>query len=124
MSEPPAVVNQQLQHIEIEPLDAAVKAVELAYGAVEYWRVELYEAALAERDATPTQVEGYRMALTDLARESKLANHAGVVDRLAQITERMSEQLTLAAERGLAELARAGADADCRAAHGLRSRLL
>jgi hypothetical protein len=70
--------------------------------------VELYEAALAERDVTPTQVEGYRMALPDLARVSKLANDAGVVDRLAQITERMSEQLTLAAEQGLAELARAG----------------
>jgi hypothetical protein len=41
------------------------------------------------RDAT--QVEGCRMALTDLARVSKLANDAGAVDRLAQITERIPE---------------------------------
>jgi hypothetical protein len=46
------VIGQLGAAIEIEPLDAALKAVELAYGAVEYWRVELHEAALAECDAT------------------------------------------------------------------------
>jgi hypothetical protein len=92
----------------VDSLDAAVRAVELANGVVEYWRVELWEAIKEERDPTPTQIEGYRMALNDLARITKLANDAGVADRLAQIDERFAQQLTLAAEEMLAALAKIG----------------
>ncbi|HTA32772.1 MAG TPA: hypothetical protein VK721_05050 [Solirubrobacteraceae bacterium] len=102
------VIGQLGAAAEIDPLDAVVKAVELANGVVEYWRVELWNAIQADHDPTPTQIDGYRLALTDLARITKLANDAGVADRQAQITGRMGEQLALAAQQGLAELARVG----------------
>jgi hypothetical protein len=102
------VIGQLGAAAPVDSLDAAVRAVELANGVVEYWRVELWQAVKAERDPTPTQVEGYRMAVTDLARITKLAYDAGVADRLVEITERMAEQLSLAAEEMLAALASAG----------------
>jgi hypothetical protein len=102
------VVGQLGAAVQIDSLEAAVRAVELANGVVEFWRVELWSAVQEQRDPTPTQIEGYRMALTDLARITKLASDAGVADRLAEITERTSEQLVIAAEQGITELARTG----------------
>jgi hypothetical protein len=48
------------------------------------------------------------MALTDFGRMTEMANRAGVADRLAQITGRMAEQLSLAAEAQIAALVKGG----------------
>lgn len=92
------ILGQNGAQAPIEPLDAAVKAVELAHGTVEYWRAELAKAYEAEEAPTPVVVEGYRMALQDLSRMTEAANRAGVADRLVQISERWVDRLALAFE--------------------------
>jgi hypothetical protein len=83
-----------------DPLDALLQAVRLASGAVAYWRLQLHE----EPDPPERLREGFRLAVLDLAKISKAAVDAGVAERVVKITERMAEQITLAAEEGLAAL--------------------
>lgn len=98
------VVGALGHEIDIDPLDAALLAVRLAAGTVAYWRRQLADAYEKGEEPTPMQIEGYRATLTDLSRISKNAIDAGVTDKLAQITERMAEQIVLAAEEALAAI--------------------
>jgi hypothetical protein len=100
------VVGQLGAQVAIDPLDAAVKAVELAHGSVEYWRSLILEAIEAGGEPTLIQTDGYRLALNDLSRMTDAANRAGVADRLATMDERFIEQVTLAFEETMQELAR------------------
>lgn len=96
------VVGQLGAQAGIDPLDAAHMAVTLAHGAVEYWRVEIALATGGEGEPTATMREGYRAALMDFARVSKLAIDAGVADQL--LADRVAEQIALAAEEALATI--------------------
>lgn len=87
--------------VPIDPLDAATKAVELAHGMCEYWREEIADALVEEKPVTHTMLEGYRAALQDLSRMTEAANRAGVADRMAALTERAVDQVTLAFEQTL-----------------------
>lgn len=87
--------------VPIDPLDAATKAVELAHGMAEYWREEIANALVEEKPVTPKMLEGYRMALQDFDRMTASANRAGVADRMAALTERAVDQVTLAFEQTL-----------------------
>lgn len=95
------VVGQLGAQVPIEPLDAAVKAVELAHGSVEYWRTMILDAIENGGDPPPYLSDNYRLALSDLARMTDAANRAGVADRLATMDERFIEQVTLAFEESL-----------------------
>jgi hypothetical protein len=53
---------------------------------------------------SPTQIEGYRMAMLDLSRVSKAAIDAGVAERQVRLAERTAELLALAAEEALAAI--------------------
>jgi hypothetical protein len=94
--------------IDIDPIDAALMAVRLAAGTTAFWRCQLADGYGKGEEPTLMQIEGYRRAVADLSRVSKNAIDAGVVETLVQITERMAEQLSLAAEEMLAALASAG----------------
>lgn len=96
------VAGQMGAVIPIDPLEGAQLAVGMAHGMVEYWMVELAKGH--ETDAGPSQraIEGYRVAVKDFAHVIDLANKAGVADRLAQISERMADQITLACEAAFA----------------------
>lgn len=96
------VVGQLGAQAPIDPLDAAVKAVELAHGSVEYWRTLILEHIEEGNDQPlPSHVSGYRDALQDLSRMTEAANRAGVADRMAALTERAVDQVTLAFEQTL-----------------------
>lgn len=95
------VAGQLGAQVPIDPLDAAIKAVELAHGSVEYWRTLILKAIEKDEQPTPIQSEGYRMALQDWARMTEAANRAGVADRLATMDERFIEQVTLAFEEAV-----------------------
>lgn len=96
------VIGQLGAQAPIDPLDAAVKAVELAHGSVEYWRSRIL-THIERGDDHPTDVDimGYRDALQDLSRMTDMANRAGVADRLATMDERFIEQVTLAFEEAM-----------------------
>jgi hypothetical protein len=98
------VVGALGHEMDIDPLDAALMAVRLAAGSTAFWRYQLADAQAKGEELTSMQIEGYRMALTDLSRISKSAIDAGVVEKLAQINERMAEQIVLAAEEALAAI--------------------
>jgi hypothetical protein len=83
----------------VEPLDAAILAVELARGTVEHWREKLLDAYVKGDEPPPSTHESYRIALQDLARMTEAANRAGVADRMAALTERAVDQVTLAFEQ-------------------------
>jgi hypothetical protein len=80
------VVGQPGASVELDALEASVKAVELAHGTVEYRRVELWKALKAGEGPTTTQVEGYRMALLGhpLCDVCRAIGHAGVIRQLGQ----------------------------------------
>jgi hypothetical protein len=86
-----------------DPLDALLQAVSLASGAVAYWRLQLHSHQ--DEEGVPEYLQqGFRLAVLDLAKVSKAAIDAGVAEKLVQITERMSEQIVLAAEEALAAI--------------------
>jgi hypothetical protein len=93
------VVGQLGAQVPIDPLDAAVKAVELAHGSVEYWRTLILEAIEKGENPSDVHTAGYRDALQDLSRMTEAANRAGVADRMAALTERAVDQVTLAFEQ-------------------------
>jgi hypothetical protein len=82
-----------------DPLDAWLQAVRLASGAVAYWRVQLH----GHQDGEPPEYlrEGFQDSVLNLAKVSKAALDAGAAERRAKITERMAEQITVAAEEAL-----------------------
>jgi hypothetical protein len=98
------VVGALGHEMDIDPLDAALMAVRLAAGSAAFWRHRLADGYERGEEPTPTQIEGYRAAVTDLGRMSKSAMDAGVAEKLAEITERMAEQIGLAAEEAVAAI--------------------
>lgn len=95
-------VHGQMGYTEkIDPLDAAMFAVECAVGAVHYWRLQMAEAYRDGGHPSPSVVEGYRIAFIDLARMTDLASKAGVAERLIAITEAWSDRLTTVFEDAL-----------------------
>jgi hypothetical protein len=98
------VVGALGAELDVDPLDATLMAVRLAGGAVAYWRHQLAETQEGGGKPTTTQIEGFRAAVSDLSRISKTAIDAGAVEKLAEISEQMAEQITLAAEEALTTL--------------------
>jgi hypothetical protein len=84
------------------PIDALLQAVRLASGAVAYWRMRLH--GYQDGEAPQNLIEGFNDALDRQARTSKAALDGRVDERLVAITERMAEQITLAAEEALAAI--------------------
>lgn len=88
--------------VAADPLDALLQGVRIASGAVAYWRLRLHP--YQEDEAPADLITGLDGAIDRLTRTSKAAVDAGVAEKLVQITERMAERITLAAEEALAAI--------------------
>jgi hypothetical protein len=90
--------------IDDDPLEAMLQGVRIASGIVAYHRrkIDLLDVV------TPADVEALEAANLNRQRIAEMAIRGGVAEKLVDITQRMAEQLALAAEEMLAALVKAG----------------
>ena len=86
--------------VEVDPLEAQLLSVHLAYGAVQYWRLKLSREQADDTEPIDT-VAGFTRAVAELNRFSKVAIDAGIAERLVNIAESAGEQIAQVCEGAL-----------------------
>lgn len=85
--------------VDVDPFEAILQSVRMAYGAVAAFKSRIEEHDTAESPA----VIAWMAAQKQAAQIAKMAIDAGIAERQVQLAERMGEMIAMAHEDAIAE---------------------